>query len=170
MVSVIYLINHIDWMDCCFQYITLSTSTVIECQELFFVIRTLVTDCGWKNCTFLYSVLKMPDGNGCLDLHQISMDWSTRREYVVYGKRKTGEMKQKLKTAIENPRSISKKIMNKSIKYLFRSNLKYFNKFLEIYIYLSGCISIKYFLKHGCIFLLFALMFCMDVSFYLHFN
>lgn len=170
MVSVIYLINHIDWMDCCFQYITLSTSTVIECQELFFVIRTLVTDCGWKNCTFLYSVLKMPDGNGCLDLHQISMDWSTRREYVVYGKRKTGEMKQKLKTAIENPRSISKKIMNKSIKYLFRSNLKYFNKFLEIYIYLSRCISIKYFLKHGCIFLLFALMFCMDVSFYLHFN
>lgn len=164
MVSVIYLINHIDWVDCYFRYITLSTSTVIECQELFFVIRTLVTDCGWKNCTFLYSVLKMPDGNGCLDLHQISMDWSTRREYVVYGKRKTGEMKQKLKTAIENPRSISKKIMNKSIKYLFRSNLKYFNKFLEIYIYLSGCISIKYFLKHGCIFLLFALMFCMDVS------
>ena len=170
MISVIYLINHIDWVDWYFRYITLSTSTVIECQELFFVIRTLVTDCGWKNCTFLYSVLKMPDGNGCLDLHQISMDWSTRREYVVYGKRKTGEMKQKLKTAIENPRSISKKIMNKSIKYLFRSNLKYFNKFLEIYIYLSGCISIKYFLKHGCIFLLFALMFCMDVSFYLHFN
>ena len=162
MISVIYLINHIDWVDCYFRYITLSTSTVIECQELFFVIHTLVADCGWKNCTFLYSVLKMPDGNGCLDLHQISMDWSTRREYVVYGKRKTGEMKQKLKTAIENPRSISKKIMNKSIKYLFRSN--FFNKFLEIYIYLSGCISIKYFLKHGCIFLLFALMFCMDVS------